>query len=355
MAALSATFLTNVKQRAEELYAENLPELAFNPAMVVSANAMLENQMTARAQQLLQAAPTDNVDVVWDTADNAATQDCTSDCSLSGTSPTADTINIALAKCLETTFTVTEEDARRAGRSMKDQMAFMLARYMIAMDNDVNKYVIARSYALADAPLSGTIPSYATYAAGVTTVPAANWGLNMYADWKLTAIRNRMGIPFVIDDGALYTYLENARLNQGNDTGKGDAARAAALAPYEDILGMTYAGVTQVDDFFIKRGAVGLFHKVFNKNEDGTALATTPRYIAGQVNQWRSVMKSQNITAAGGIYYDMFATDTCADISGNVTHSNIGHTVKLKANIAVVKAPGVGAARPGILAVKKGS
>ena len=62
MADLTANYLTNVKQRAEQLYGENLQELAFNPAMTVTANAVLENQMATRAQELLQAAPTDSRD-----------------------------------------------------------------------------------------------------------------------------------------------------------------------------------------------------------------------------------------------------------------------------------------------------
>lgn len=358
MAALSANFLTNVKQRAEELYAESLQELAFNKAEVVTANAVLENQMATRAQQLLQAAPTDNVDVVWNTDDNAAVQDCTSDCDLVGTPATADAINIAVPKCQEITWSVSEETARRSGRSVLEESAFILARRMIAMDNGVNSYTLAQLYAKADAPITGTLPTYATYAAGVSTVPATNYGLQMYADWLLTAIKNRMGTPYIIDNGALFTYLENARLNAQNLDGRGNAARAQGFDPYEDILGMAAAGITQVDDFIIKRGSVGLFHKYFNtvRREDGTSgPITTPTYYGGQVQQWRSTMKSANITAGGGLIYDMFATETCDDITGTKSHTDIGHTYKLKINMGVVKAPGVGAQRPGILAVKRGA
>ena len=356
MADLSANYLTNVKQRAETLYAENLQELAFNPAMTVTANAILENQMADRAQQLLQAAPTDNVDVVWNTDDNAATQDCTSDCDLEGTPATADAINISAPKCMEISWTVSEETARRSGRTIEEESAFILARRMIAMDNDVNKYVLSQLYAQTDAPIAGTLPAYSTYAAGVSSIPSANYGLQMYADWLLTAIKNRMGAPFFIDNGTLYTYLQNARLNSQNLNGQGDQARALGFSPYEDILGMAYAGITQVDDFIIKRGAVALFSKYYNtvRNTDGSSgPQTTPRLIGGYVQQWRSTMKSQGITAGAGITYDMFATDTCTDISGNLSHSDIGHTYKLKVNLGVKKAPGVGVDRPGILAVKK--
>ena len=359
MAALSATFLTNVKQRAEELYAENFQDLAFNKAEVTTVNAVLENQMAARAQQLLQAAPTDSVDVVWDTDDNGGVQDCTSDCSLTGTPATGDTISISAPKCIETVgWTVSEESARRAGRSVLEESAFLLARRMIGLDNGVNSYTAAQLYAKVDAPVAGSLPPYATFSAGVSTVPAGNYGLQMFADWLLTAIKNRMGTPYMIDNGALYTYLQNARLNSQNLNGQGDAARALGFAPYEDILGLAAAGITQVDDFFIKRGAVALFSKYFNtvRREDNTSgPITTPVYYGGQVQQWRSTMKSANITAGGGIIYDLFATETCADITGNTSHSDIGHTYKLKVNVGVVKAPGVGAARPGILAIKRGS
>jgi len=357
MAALSANYLTNVKQRAEELYAENLQELAFNPATVVTANAVLENQMAARAQQLLQAAPTDNVDVVWNTDDNAAVQDCTSDCVLIGTPATADAINISAPKCQEISWTVSEETARRSGRSVVEESAFILARRMIAMDNGVNTYTAAQLYAKTDAPVAGALPTYATYAAGVTTIPAASYNLQMYADLLLTAIKNRMGTPYIIDNGALFTFLQNARLNSQNLNGQGDLARMLGFSPYEDILGLAAAGITQVDDFIIKRGGVALFHKYFNteRREDGTSgPLTTPTYYGGQVQQWRSTMKSANITAGGGITYDMFATETCADITGTTSHTDIGHTYKLKVNLGVVKAPGAGALRPAILAIKRG-
>ncbi len=358
MAALSANYLTNVKERAEELYAENLQELAFNKAEVTTANAVLENQMAARAQQLLQAAPTDNVDIVWNTDDNAAVADCTSDCVLGGSPATADTINISVPKCAQIEWTVSEETARRSGRSLEEESAFILARRMIAMDNSVNTYTLAQLYAKADAPVAGSLPAYAAYAAGVSTVPAGNYGLQMYADWLLTAIKNRMGTPYIIDDGALFTYLENARLNAQNLNGQGDQARARGFDPYEDILGFAASGITQADDFIVKRGAVALFHKYFNtiRRADGTSgPITTPVYYGGTVQQWRSTMKSANITAGGGLTYDMFATEACADIADTASHTDIGHNYKLKINMGVMKAPGVGALRPGILALKRGS
>ncbi|GAB2866012.1 hypothetical protein [Hymenobacter ruber] len=349
MADLSALYVLNVRERAEQVYAETLQGLAFNEVMADTANAVKANQQAARAQELLTASPTDNVDIVWETDDNGATQDCTSDCSFTGTPATGNAINIAVPKCIETIFSVSAESARRMGRTIEEETAFLLARRMIAMDNAVNAYTLARLLALSDAAVTGTLPAYATQAAGVITVPSANWGLSMYADLKLMGVKNRMGMPYVIDDGALYTYLENARLNQGNDTGKGDAARAAALAPYEDILGFTAAGITTADDFIIKRGAVALFYKTFNPS--------APELIGGTVQQVRSTMASQAITAGGGISYDLFSTLGCSDIAGGFSHSDIGYTYKLKANLGVYKAPGVGTSvgRPGILAVKRGA
>jgi hypothetical protein len=344
MADLSALYVLNVRERAEEVYAGNLEELAFNPVMADTANAVLANQAAGRAQQLLQAAPTDNVDIVWETDDNGAVQDCTSDCVITGSPATGANTNISVPKCIEITFSVSRESARRMGRTVEEETAFLLARRMILLDNAVNSYTLAQLYAKADAAIPGTLPSYASQTAGVITIPAGNYGLQMYADLKLMAIRNRMGSPIVIDDGAMYTYLENARLNRANLDGAGDANRATALAPYEDILGFTEAGLTQVDDFFVKRGAAALFHKTFNN--------PAPEYIGGTVQQNRSVIQSMGIPA---LKYDMFASLGCADITGTKSHSDIGYTWKLKANLGFFKAPGVGAARPGILAVKKGS
>ncbi|MGI4864154.1 MAG: hypothetical protein ACRYFZ_09555 [Janthinobacterium lividum] len=347
MADLSALYVLNVRERAEEIYAETIQDLAFNEGMTDSANAILANQRAARAQQLLKDSPTDNVDIVWETDDLGTVQDCTSDCDLTGTVAQGNAINISVPKCFETTLSVSKESARRMGRTVEEETAFLLARRMILMDNMVNSYSLARTLALADAAVTGTLPVYATQAGGIITIPAANWGLQMYADLKLMGVKNRMGMPFVIDDGALFTYLENARLNQGNDTGKGDAARATALAPYEDILGFTEAGITTADDFIIKRGALALFYKTFNPD--------APELIGGTVQQVRSTMASKAITAGGGISYDMFTSLGCSDIAGTKSHSDIGYTVKLKANIGVWKAPGVGTAagRPGILAVKR--
>lgn len=349
MADLSALYVLNVRERAEELYAETLKDLAFNEVMADSANAVLANQRTARAQELLKLSPTDNIDIVWETDDNGATQDCTSDCSFTGTPATGNAININLPKCIETVFSVSKESARRMGRTVDEEAAFLLARRMILMDNAVNSYTLARTLALSDTAVTGTLPAYATQTGGVITVPAANYSLQMYADLRLMAVKNRMGMPFVIDDGALFTFLENARLNQGNLDGRGDANRAQALAPYEDILGFPAAGITTVDDFIIKRGAMGLFYKTFNPD--------APELIGGTVQQVRSTMASQAITAGGGVRYDMFSTLGCSDIAGGFSHSDIGYTWKLKANLGVHKAPGVGTAvgRPGILAVKRGA
>lgn len=341
---LSALAITNVKQRAEEVYAGNLAELAFNPVMAETAKAVLANQFAARAQELLQAAPTDNVDIVWNTADNAVAQDCTSDCVLVGTPATGDVLNISAPKCIESVFSVSKESARKNGRTVEEETAFLLARHAIILDNAVNAYTLAQLAAKADAAIAGTLPSYATQAAGVITVPSANWGLQMYADWMLTAIKNRMGMPYVIDDGALYTYIVNAQLQRAQLDGAGNANRAASLNPYEDILGFPNAGLTTVDDFFIKRGAVALFHKTYND--------ANPTYYAGTVQQNRSVMPSLGIP---GISYDMFSSLGCSDITGTKSHSDIGFTHKLKANLGVFKAPGVGGQRPGILALKKGA
>lgn len=344
MAALDALYVLNVRERAEEVYAGTLEELAFNPVVADTANAVLANQAAARAQQLLQASPNDNVDIVWETDDNGAVRDCTSDCVLDGTPATGAVTNISVPKCIEVTFSVSKESARRMGRTVEEETAFLMARRMILLDNAVNTYTLAQLYANADAAVGGSLPAYATQANGIITIPSANYGLQMYADLRLMAIKNRMGSPYVIDDGAMFTYLENARLNRANLDGSGDANRANALAPYEDILGFTEAGLTQVDDFFVKRGAAALFHKTFNN--------PAPEYIGGTVQQNRSVIKSMGIPA---LSYDMFASLGCSDITGTKSHSDIGYTWKIKANLGFKKAPGVGAQRPGILAVKKGA
>jgi hypothetical protein len=342
MADLTGIYITNVKQRAEEMYAEKFEGLARNPVISETAKAIIANQYATRAQQLLQASPNDSVDVVWESDDDITTGDCTSDCALTGVPANGNSLTISAPKCIESSLAVSKETARRMGRTVEEETSFLLARTLIKMDNAVNAYTLAQLKAKADAAIAGTLPSYATQASGVIQVPAANYTQQMFADWMLTAIKNRMGMPFMIDDGELYTYYQNALFNSGNSDGKGDQARFNAQQLYFDILGFPAAGLTE-DTFIIKSGAVALFHKYYNES--------TPEYIAGQVNQWRTTIASPSIP---GLTYDMFSTVGCTDITGS-SHSNLTDVHKVKANIGVFKAPGVGAARPGILLLNKGA
>ncbi|NVO33215.1 hypothetical protein [Hymenobacter lapidiphilus] len=341
MADISALYLTNVKQAAEALYRENFLALAIDPAHVITANAVLANQRTGNIQQLLQASSTDSVDVVWGTSDGMAVVDCTTDCELTGPKGTGETITITAPICKEIAFSISEEDARRSGRTVEQQTAFMLAQAAVKMDTMVNTQTLVRLKALQDSYKAGTLSGpFAAGVGGVINVTTADYNRKLMANMMRLARLNLMGSPYLIDSGALYVDYMDARFDGANAEGRGDAARVAALMEYFDLEGFVDAAITE-DTFIIKPGSVGLFHKHFNPD--------TPREINGEVGQVRSTFASPAIT---GMVYDLFSTEKCVAI-GATTRTEIVQVHKLKSYIGIQKAAGVGAARPGILLVNQ--
>lgn len=114
---------------------------------------------------------------------------------------------------------------------------------------------------------NGTTPN------GQYEVAAAQYNdTNLITQIIIDAEKSQIENPFILDSGNLYkTYLQ-ARFNQGNDTGKGDAARANFFDITFDLQGFAKAGgVTANSTFVVAPYAMAFVNKNYYDN-------TTPVY-----------------------------------------------------------------------------
>jgi hypothetical protein len=189
-----------------------------------------------------------------------------------------------------------------------------LASALKALDEYWARQVLVKLKAFAGVNVA---PAPWTWAAGTTSVPAAQYTVGMVANLINQSILNRMDGAYYIDNGGLYVPWLNAQLSAGNLDGKGDAARIAAIKLYFDQWNFGPAGLTE-DTFMVAPSAVAM--KTKTRNPD------VPTLIAGTVQQTRYTIASPNLP---GVKYDVYYTLTCKTINGK---ANIVHSWRIETN-----------------------
>jgi hypothetical protein len=320
--ALTASAIQRIQLKAEEMWADSRKAAEYT-THADAARAVLSNQ-TARFRELEDSTKDNTVRVVFVDPCGVAVEDCEASCDLTGAQPSTDYKDYALDICKESNFSVSENIARTNMYSVEDLTANRLNLAKKALDEYWAAQVLVKLKAFAGINVFNAAnggPTGYTYAAGTTTVPAADYSVALLGYLTRAAILNQMDANYIIDNGELWASVFNAGIAAGNLDGKGLAAMAAELQSKLtfDMWNFAKAGITE-DTFIIGTGAVAM--KTIARH------SSTPEYIDGKVNQWRFSTPSNVLP---GVVYDVFSQLTCATTgTGSATQEDIVHNFKVK-------------------------
>lgn len=302
----SPSALLSIKLKAEQMWTDSrlAQDFKANAAAAVAVKA----NSTATFRELENPEKENQIVVNFINPCAVTAEDCESNCDL--TEPELETggKTYTLDLCKKTGFSVNAEKLRTNSYSVQEVAARGLAQAIKVLDEWWSQQVLVKLKAFAGINVS---PEPFTYAAGTTTVPAANYNVSLIPEIMMDAMMNKLGNAFYIDNGGLWVPYTNAQLNAGNLDGKGDAARIAQLRMYFDPFNFGPAGLTE-DTFAVSTSAVAFVTKTRNPD--------TPEVIGGQVQQTRYTVPSSVIP---GVKYDVYYTLKCTTVNGkaNITHS----------------------------------
>lgn len=308
----SSSQLLQVKLKAEQMWADSALSASFQ-AHAEALVAIKQNQTASVRFPALSDPDKDNTVLVnFINPCAVAVQDCSADCVIDG--PEVETGGKAyqLTLCKEVPFSVDRFKFRTNTYNREETVAKALMMAVNKLDEWWAQQALVKLKAFAGINVA---PSPWTWAAGTTSVPSADYNLQMIAHLINQASLNRISNPYFIDNGGLYVPWLNAKLEGGNSDGKGDAARTAAIRMYFDQWNFGPAGLTE-DTFMISPDALAFATQVRNPD--------TPETVGGNVNTTYYTVESNNIP---GLKYDAFYQVVCKTVNGE---SHIVDSWKLK-------------------------
>lgn len=335
MADFSASELVGVQLKAEKMWNDG----QFKQDYVADVDVIkaIKERQTARITELENPEKDYDVAVNWLDTSAVSAIDAVSNCDIDEPTVGSKSKPYALDIFKKSGFSFSEQDLRTNIYGREEAVAMGTLRAMMELDNAIATAVAAKAVGYAGTNLA---PGAHSYAAGVTTVAAAKYNRSLMASLLLTARKNKMRNPFIVEAGELYEDYLNAGFDAANSNGGGDAARTKALQTYFDLVNFAAAG-TPVDLLLINQGALAFASKVH--------YGSTPVAIGGDVNQTRYSVASNNIP---GVSYDVFYKTKCANIGGK---DHITHHWRFEAKAGLLLNPeGEAAGNNGVLAFAKG-
>jgi len=333
MADFSSSALANIQLKAEAMWTDGQYKEDYKAE--VEALKGIKERQTARITELEDQDKDYTVKINWLDTSAIVAQAATANCDITvpqtGTKSKAVTLDIHQ----EAGFSFTDADFRGSVYGEEETVAINMLAAMQALDEKLASAAIAK--AVAYAGTNAFLGAGKAYAAGVTTVEAAQFNRNLFAYLVQTARQNRMRNPYLISNGELYQEFLNATFDSGNSDGKGGAARWNAMQVYHDLFNFE-AAATSVDLLLVNQGALAFASKV--------KYGTAPKTFGGKVGQTRYSIESMNLP---GVKYEVYYEQTCVN-------DKITDAFKLQAHAGLILNPeGKRAGNTGVLAFAKGA
>jgi hypothetical protein len=267
----------------------------------------LERQ-TARLEELDNKDKDNKVTLTWIKSCGIETSDlnrATDICEINGTELESESQDYEYDLDQKITLSINDEKIRTGTYEREEQIAHL----MMKADKELSEwwtkqYLIAlKSFAGPNIPVISGDSAPMTWDAGnsTTNIPAADFDIKLVAKLVKMMQLNMVDGGFYIDRGGLFEVWLDAGYDTGNDNGKGDNARKAAIAMTFDMwnFGPTKAALTE-EMFLVSNNAVAV--KIYNRYSE------TPELVKGNIQQTRYRMKSNILP---GVAWDVIYTLTC--------------------------------------------
>jgi hypothetical protein len=315
----SPSALLAIKLKAEQIWTDSRLAQEYK-ANSDSAKAVLENQ-TATFRELDNPEKDNQIVVNFINPCAIVVEDCVSNCDITEDELESGAKTYTLDLCKKTGFAVDAEKMRTNTYTVEEQSARGLASALKALDEYWSQQVLVKLKAYAGVNVA---PAPWTWAAGTTSVPAADYTVGMVANLINQSILNKMPGAYYIDNGSLFVPWLNAQFQAASFADNGNQARIKALKMYFDQWNFAPAGLTE-DTFMVTPGAVAM--KTKTRNPDA------PTVIGGSVQQTRYTVASPTLP---GVKYDVYYTLKCTTIAGK---AHIVHSWRIETNGGVFLNP----------------
>ena len=295
--------LLETRLKAEQYWKNSAHAASYTPE-ATSAKAVLENQTMKFDAFEDYVTKERKVKVTWLDACGAEVRDCVSTCELTEEEIESKSKEYQPDICKQIGFAVDCTKLTTNDYTSDEVVLHGIATRVKALDEYWARQILAKlaAYAginVAPAPFTFDAPSM------TTLVPENAYNLRMLANILQQGKLNRMSDVYMIDNGALYLEMLNAKFNAGNAEGKGDATRMSMFEKmlYDDQFNFAAAGITE-DTFMISKGAIAF--QTVNKNPD------RPTLIGGSVQQTVYTIPSNMLP---GVKYDVYYTVECKTVN----------------------------------------
>ena len=288
-----------IKARASSIFSDEVRKADY-VADVEAAKLVLAGQ-TAKLDDLKNPTKDREITLTWmDDCDDADPVAVTDDCELGGTTLGTSCQDYALSTTFMKEFKVSEKKYRGLDGTMEEEIAMLMLKKQILMDNFWSKKVIAFLNAN-----SGTnvLSTPYTVSGDVTEIPALNWTPNLMGYLTEAARKNRLNLTRFLSGSLLYQHFWQTEKEVSDPTGRSAMNKLGSfgtptfdLFAMDDVLG--YKGA-----FLFNPNSLALVTKYYNPS--------APRQVHTSSGiQWRSSRPSDNLP---GITYDWIVEQTCED------------------------------------------
>lgn len=306
----SASALQAIKLKAEQMWTDS----RLGEDYKAHAEAAVAVKANSTAKWRINPEKDQDVIINWINPCTVVAEDCESNCDLTEDELETDGKTYTPALCKKSGFSVNAEKSRTNSYSVEEIAANGLAQSVKVLDEWWAQQTLIKLKSFSGINVD---PLPGTWAAGTTTIPAANYNVSLIPEIMKDAMMNKMSNPYYINNGDLWIPWQNAMLDAGNLDGKGDLARIQQLKMYFDMWNFGPAGITE-DIFAVSSGAIAFV--TTNRNPD------TPTVIGGSVQQTRYTVPSSVIP---GVKYDVFYSLKCIT-NGTTGKENIVHTWRVE-------------------------
>ncbi len=302
MADLSLAKQCDIILKTEEVWADSQNQTDMYTADAESIKA-LASQQTNRVQLVTSLEnpelEDDVVKVVWiDNCGDTLDDDCQDVCDFTGEAAGLNSKNFQLNTCKSFSFSADENDLRRNRYSLEEYVA----RQLLSKTKLIDEYLNAQSllFLSANAGYNKNAEGY-TLNGSTLEVPESDYNLDLLVKMVVDAKINKIGDPFLVDNGALYKDYLKAELDAGNAEGKGNNQRKMLFPTSFDLVGFPTAPITDTS-FLVSPGSYAFAHRNYNPAEPTTYNPT---------NGWqqRYSIPSNNIP---GLRYDIYYKYECS-------------------------------------------
>lgn len=291
---ISCGYLNTIQKMADDVWADPMKNNDLI-ADVITARAVLENQ-SIRLEEM-KGTKQIEVMVEWLTKCDVDTQDCSDDCTISGTDATPACEHYDIECLQESSFKVPLRLYRERTIEMQQAIAFNKLIHMRALDEWVAQYILTGIISCAGSNLftggvgaPGGNPTY---------IAPQYWDDGIWGYLNQVVRLNKFRNPYFLTGNNLYQLLFNRPLEAGNDNGVGNFKKMQTMRVYQDPENIEV--IAPGDSFLLHKTAVAFLNKAWNPLNAANAVQH-----AGQYWEWSE--PSLNIP---GLFYDLTMLETC--------------------------------------------